>query len=133
MNDLSFEEAKGQLPWTEGGKELLIHFEALINQLGGREIAANKIDGESMNHLYPYKWAKREQVKIIVRESIRGRFTPIEDQFIKDNWLNMSISIMSQVLKRNRSSIWNRGRDMDLELTKTSVNTLTKGGNKQAA
>lgn len=69
-----------EIPWTEEGRVLLLVFESLIKQYGGRLKLANEIeDGIIRSKVKKYKTSLSE-----VRKGIRY-YTPNDEQFIIDN------------------------------------------------
>lgn len=120
------EEAKGQFEWSESGKELLLHFEAIIRQHGGLQSTHDLIISEMNDNLFMHK-----HIQLTRKAKTRGyqHFTPEEDQYIKDNWFKKSLAVLAIDLNRNDSSVRNRG----MKLGFFWKQVVKEGGNKNAA
>lgn len=118
-------------PWTESGKEILLHFETLIKNYGGREVLAREIEVKAPEFFGGIKRVKR--VPDYRRQYvIKGKpYIDNDDLLIKDKWFDMTLEEIGALLGRSPQSISRRGKRIGFS-EKPAIRHK-KGGTRQAA
>ena len=107
----------GQYEWTEQGKELILHFQSLINQNGGRDITIRKIIEEAPEFFN----GPKKYFPPYGAGSHKRPYELHEDVYIVTHWYTMRLIDIGFYLDRTEISVSNRAKLLGLGIRKKFV------------
>lgn len=113
--DIDKNVTNAQLDWTDGGKDLLIMFHNYINNNGGAQVLARKIEWQYPEFFGGVPKIKRPRIYSQVIRIKPFRYSESEDNIIKAYWNKSTISEINSLLpNRSIAGISNRAYRLGL-------------------